>query len=404
MPFEGNGVIPAMLNHRIKYEEKSRCFHRSMMCMSPARLFSLSIIFIFGILFFFHNRNIEVSHNSHRLGSYSKGKERFTPRTCTLEELGKIRQQIPSGDSISLSTRCPVETWLNTYYEELYRNETVTDPFLGISLGCNKGDDAVDIMRLGSQNHKFDSSTWRSTMIEASKGQKFQSERACPAGLSLFPIVQPHFIRDARMHCVEPMPSTFKLLNLSMYKLGLEKHGFILNNLAVSSTSGIAFFPDAMPGVESLGLSTCTGNKSSVSGIECKEVHLRTLDEYVSEYVGENEAPINILNIDTEGFDFDVLWGSTNTLKRTQYLIFEYHETGIWPFHSIQEAMALLHNAEFTCYWAGNGKLWRIHDCWQRREMDQIYSWHGWSNIACVKNTFVRLAEIMESIFLETIE
>lgn len=345
-----------------------------------------------------------MTHNAHRLGTYNERKNLFTPHSCTLDEVNRIVHDFGSGEGISVSTRCPVETWLHKYYKELYKNETVKEHFLGISLGCNKGDDAIDVMRMGSQNQKFDSVTWRSTMFEVSDGQSFSGERACPVNPSDFPIIQPHFIRDAKMHCVEAMPSTFKLLNASMYNLGLEKEGFVVQNIALGSTSGIAFFPDALPGRESLGLSNCNGDQSTVGGVECKQVLLRTLDKYVFEYVGEDEWPIDILSIDTEGFDFDVLYGSTSTLEKTQYLIFEYHETGTWSRHSIKEVMDLLQNADFTCYWAGEGKLWRIHDCWQRGEMDQLYSWHGWSNIACVKRSNLRLAEIMEDIFLETIE
>ena len=38
-----------------------------------------------------------------------------------------------------------------------------------------------------------------------------------------------------------------------------------------------------------------------------------------------------MLSIDTEGRDFDVLFGASSTLDRTYYLEFEYHIDGDYP-------------------------------------------------------------------------
>ena len=39
-----------------------------------------------------------------------------------------------------------------------------------------------------------------------------------------------------------------------------------------------------------------------------------------------------MLSIDTEGWDFDVLFGGSLMLDRTYYLKFEYHRRGAYPF------------------------------------------------------------------------
>eukprot|EP00985_Skeletonema_marinoi_P017563 scaffold9675_cov143-Skeletonema_marinoi.AAC.5 len=49
-----------------------------------------------------------------------------------------------------------------------------------------------------------------------------------------------------------------------------------------------------------------------------------SLEDYVAKYV-KGRGPINILQIDGEGYDFDVLFGAGSVLDSTHYLeIFEY--------------------------------------------------------------------------------
>ena len=71
----------------------------------------------------------------------------------------------------------------------------------------------------------------------------------------------------------------------------------------------------------------------------------RSLRHSVQYLVG----PVNILQIDVEGFDFDVLFGASSVLDRTLFLEFEYHSAGNWNGLHLQDAIKLLN---------GKGETW----------------------------------------------
>ena len=124
-----------------------------------------------------------------------------------------------------------------------------------------------------------------------------------------------------------------------------------------------------------------------------------SLQTYVDKFI-KSKGPINILSIDVEGFDFDVLFGAGTVLDRTQYLEFEFHAIGAWVKYHLTDIVGLLDGKGFTCYWAGNDRLWRITGC-----LHEIYATaHGWSNVACVHRSYTKLAKNMESKFLDGIQ
>ena len=79
------------------------------------------------------------------------------------------------------------------------------------------------------------------------------------------------------------------------------------------------------------------------------EVEMYSLDSYVEKFV-KSKGPINVLAIDTEGWDFDVLFGASSVLDRTYYLEFEYHEMGM-SFMFFPAHIGILCNQHFfpTC-------------------------------------------------------
>jgi hypothetical protein len=63
-------------------------------------------------------------------------------------------------------------------------------------------------------------------------------------------------------------------------------------------------------------------------------------------------------------------------------------------------AIDYMNNIGFTCYWPGQGELWRITGCWQPH-----YDGSFWSNIACAHRQLAPvLHERMETLFLKTID
>ena len=116
---------------------------------------------------------------------------------------------------------------------------------------------------------------------------------------------------------------------------------------------------------------------------------------------GSSGTVVNYLKIDHAGSEYDALLGGKDMLQNVEYLEFGYHYVGPWGKQSLPEAIGYLEeNFGFTCYWPGNGELWRITGCL----LDDVYATHFWSEIACVNHQLNPvLQDIMETKFLQTI-
>jgi FkbM family methyltransferase len=330
------------------------------------------------------------------------------PAQCSKDDFDIIRYQLPAHDclysdfanacSISYATRCPDPFW----FRDQYRNGAslvATDQShrpIAISVGCNKGTDAVNTLGLISGSSKYNVSIWNDVFMDTRKTkpgpcdqlqkpvEEFRSNRA---------------FDNAIVHCIEAMPVTGARLTETARKLGWQDH-FIVTTLAIADTDGVALFPNVEDeiGVEYLGLGDCYIDKTRHL---CEEVPLARLDNFAAQHVDRNSL-IEFLSIDAEGYDFEVLVGATKTLQRSKYLEFEYHESGAWQHHLLSTAIAMLKDLNFVCYWAGSyGHLWRITDCWI-----DLYQSHSWSNVACVNVGLVgteALAARMEEDFQKTL-
>lgn len=339
--------------------------------------------------------------------------------TCTKEQREKITHQLMFQDDEDFKNSvekdfgrlqhtnifaCPNPTWIDNFYKEIGTNGTTTNDddhgngfFLGISVGCNKGHDAIRTARMGLSAVEFDAQKWATEISEGTDEvgicKQEHSEQA--------KIVAPKR-RAGEMHCIEPMPSTFAVLRRASDALDLETQGLVLTHAAISSAQGTVKFPKAMAaGREDIGIGFCNDpglNKKETSN-QCEDVPMYSLERYVDKFV-TSKGPVHILQIDVEGWDFDVLFGASSVLDRTHYLEFEYHSSGKWNHLHLPDAVRLLDGKGFTCYWAGNARLWRITECYF-----EVYNhWHGWSNVACVHRSQRKLSEKMEELFLETLD
>jgi hypothetical protein len=117
----------------------------------------------------------------------------------------------------------------------------------------------------------------------------------------------------------------------------------------------------------------CEGEVTSISS-SCEKAPVYSLDDYMREQQQQgnsnsnsnnsnsnsnnNVRPnIDMLLIDAEGYDYEVLQGACETLKRVTYLLFEVHIVGNWMNHSLSETIDTILQ-DFTCYWAENSQLW----------------------------------------------
>ena len=341
---------------------------------------------------------------------------------CSPEQLAIIKKQLPPDEclenkrqqhrqrcSFTYASRCPDAVWLEDFYTDIHSKTSssqLQSPFVSLFIGCNKGFDAFNALRMGSGNRHFEKANWRKAItkrVEDSGGRLHHSvcnQDAEPQ----FPLPEssPNSTHtDAIVHCIEPMPQTYKTLRMTASSLNMSTDNFKVVNAAFSQKDGSIPFPaGARVGQENQGIANCGGPNDP----RCVNVKMYSLDTYVDENISPN-ATINYLSVDVEGYDMDVLLGGYRTaLPRTQYLEFEYNWVGPWAKQKLSDLIPVLEsNFGFACYWPGNdGNIWRITKCF----LDH-YDIHFWSNVACVNRNFEEarpIAEKMEMMFMQTLE
>ena len=254
----------------------------------------------------------------------------YWPPACTADQLDMTFQRLPEIGTncankakecpISFVTWCPSATWLDEYYSALHEQKLNKKSFLAINLGCNKGYDAVNLLRLGSNNPAVDSLTWRDAL------PKDIDSGGCGKGKEAQIAVSSPILSNALVYCIEPMPSTFLALQNASHSTGwgnqLKVLQLAMNNQDPSTIS----FPK--PTQENLGReSVGIDNKLCGNPSDCDKVETKRLDLLMSEEKLSDER-VNVLLIDVEGFDFEVLQGGSSTLRNTEYVEFEFHSVG----------------------------------------------------------------------------
>lgn len=367
---------------------------------------------------------------------------------CTKVELDRIGKQLTPEKckkfrrqpykqlcSFTKATGCIRATWLTDYYDDLHekddarrrrhdrggdeeealperqrrRRQRQRWPFVGMSVGCNKGYDALDTLRMGTANGRFDKRTWHEAMHD--DGAEIP-EPYCSQERNVtdqFEVggggVRDGSERAGEMHCIEALPASYHRLKHSAEKMDIERDGFVVKNavMMMAPEKETVLFPvgnTSKVGQEDTSLNDCKrGVQWKLDNHVCQEVDAFTLETYVKKHV-QSEGPIHVLTIDVEGFDYDVLrGGKESVLGRVQYLEFEYNWIRPWKRHKLSDAIQMLNEHGFTCYWAGEGNLWRITGCWQ-----EYYDIHHWGNVACVHRSQQELVERMEETFQRTLE
>lgn len=141
---------------------------------------------------------------------------------CTDEQRDKINQQLDLESGNVNVAGCNDPDWLDSFFEE--EEDIGSESFLGISVGCNKGTDAVQIARLGMSDAKFDVSVWTQFIGDIIT--------VCPAreqGQVKFPK------RKGEIHCIEPMLNNVVLINNASRHLDLSSEEFVVTQAAISA-------------------------------------------------------------------------------------------------------------------------------------------------------------------------
>jgi FkbM family methyltransferase len=241
-----------------------------------------------------------------------------TVEKCTEEQRSKIEVQLGlSHNRVKGLSGCFDADWLDAFFEE--EEDIGTEHFIGISVGCNVGTDAINTARMGMSDPKFDVFSWIDALGEVVPPVCGKKNRQ---GATNFPL------REGEMHCIEPMPSNALVLNNAIRASGVDEGRFVVSHAAISSSNGVVKFPNGGPGYEACGMQGC---QHADEGIGLVDVNVYSLDYYVSKFV-KGRGPINVLSVDVEGWDFDALFGASSVLDRTYYLEFEYHKVGEFHF------------------------------------------------------------------------
>eukprot|EP00543_Licmophora_paradoxa_P003493 CAMPEP_0202449436 /NCGR_PEP_ID=MMETSP1360-20130828/8171_1 /ASSEMBLY_ACC=CAM_ASM_000848 /TAXON_ID=515479 /ORGANISM="Licmophora paradoxa, Strain CCMP2313" /LENGTH=370 /DNA_ID=CAMNT_0049067365 /DNA_START=44 /DNA_END=1156 /DNA_ORIENTATION=+ len=314
-------------------------------------------------------------------------------KECTPEELDLLKRNVfvSSPDKLMQLSHVPVTSWK----DKMIREDQIYQPkpfYRVITVGCNKGMDAIGTARFLSRNPVFDKTRWYDEMCHEAKIDEFNLiYRTKDDVLAQCPLEEGEDVFEVDVHCVEPLPVNIDAILKTNQELGMEKYGFHAHRYAISDVPGTAQFPSGVaPGSEAFGISSCKNNP-----MYCEDVEQITVDELAKRHFqpGTPEQ-VDILMIDAEGYDFHVLKGAKETLKNTRFIEFEYHS--FWGEEKLEDAEKFLADLGFVCYYEGIERLYRISKgCWIPE-----YEAHVWSNVACVHESEFHWVSMMESSFL----
>jgi FkbM family methyltransferase len=115
-----------------------------------------------------------------------------------------------------------------------------------------------------------------------------------------------HRFPQARILSVEPVPDTFRVLSANTQG----QPRLFLANLAISDHSGYV----------DMSFSAANSAFSRVTATDSGVIQASTLDDIAQQF---HPGTIDLLKIDTEGFEAHVLRGAREVLRRTRYLLIE---------------------------------------------------------------------------------
>jgi hypothetical protein len=149
-------------------------------------------------------------------------------KECTQEQRDKISHHLGLETGNVNVQGCNEPDWLDSFFEE--EMNIGTETFLGISVGCNKGTDAVQMARLGMSDSKFNVSAWTAFLGSIIT--------VCPAR-EQGPIMFSK--RNGEMHCIEPMLNNIALIRNASQNLGLPSEEFVVTQAAIGARVSLRF-------------------------------------------------------------------------------------------------------------------------------------------------------------------
>ena len=327
-------------------------------------------------------------------------------RRCDDMELQRIRASpfLATRVALKVESRCPNPLWLDDMLDLDYNISSSYAKRVFISVGCNTALDAVETARELSHDPSFDVQTWNVTMQNITSRMLSPS---CPRTTQRSFTSNSPTILPIEIHCIEPIHNTFNAIQETAKQLRLDQHGFHAHQYVVSNSSGVIPFPRGYPGVEYLSSRNCGQllyrSRTRQRRVLCDAVPMLTLDDFATKHMqwqNRSDRMVDLLTIDTEGFDWRVLRGAGSVLARTRYLEFEYHD--VWEQGELlKDAVDYLEELGFVCYFAGReGRLFKLtNGCW----VNELHEVRVWSNVACVHRSEPSWLSIMEDYYQKTL-
>ena len=202
------------------------------------------------------------------------------------------------------------------------------------------------------------------------------------------PPARPHSLH---MWALEPVPGNVALLEGGVVRAVAEGAAAAGDAHVAVHVEQVAMVGD--PAMRTVAVGVCPpgrevcGVKGSdgVAGgpgaynVESVNVSASTLDAWV-EARGLAGQPIDVLAIDTEGFDAPVIAGGAALFSRggVRLLLFEYHNFRAWSKVELRVVVEALDGHGYDCFLLQKKLVLRLTGCWE-----PAFEFKQWSNVMC---------------------
>lgn len=365
--------------------------------------------------------------------------EEYPRLTCTSAVAEKQTKRLNKRFSEWWShSACPDQVWMEGMYDifaSYDKNDDSTtssaideQPYLILDIGCNKGYASASFLDALSPGTGVNPDSLVKAIRSVAHDTNIKISRdggVCNDSKRLLNVDR-KTVRKVVVHCFEPSPATFNMLQLVHSKLmqggsstnddkdnsGASKWN--IHNLGLHYTVGDMAWH---PACDKIGDELCGIVPDETKG--AITVHVVTVDKFLDDEYSTSSPPIvHVLKIDAEGLDPAVLAGSTTLLSRSGAMIltFEFNPRlsenkdnphGMWgkggsPQTELLHVTQWLDTLGYDCYIDS-----RLVDDGERKKgvplAPALYritgncltaepNVRGWANVVCASRKFERVA------------
>lgn len=284
------------------------------------------------------------------------------PEVCTQKQAKELATEFRRLlDSVPFYTACGDNAWLDDLNKLSPRGAKVM-----LDVGCNKGYSSAKMFGLWAPELGFNPKSIPARRPEVWCGNCGDCHEELDPALEKGE-------GGLTVYCLEPSQANFAQLVLTrdaFFRNNDPSVQWLTMNLAMSNSTGVARFSRE-----------CTSEQCALNVAAARNADLidtSTVDDFLKKF---NISHVDVLKIDTEGFDAAVLTGAMTSIAsgRVGVISFEYHEVGVWKEYRLRHVVEWLSGFGYSCYFDGKGGLSRLTGCW-----DDAYEIYQWSNVVCV--------------------